>query len=105
MRPSFLLLPACAALAACSSPESQTRAGLIKAGLSPKMAACMAPRMADRLSITQLRQLAAIGKASGGAGGKDGATDVLKRLRELDDPQIVSVVSSSAALCATGFTL
>ena len=101
MRGSFLLLLVPLSLAACSGPESRTRDGLIKAGLSPKMADCMAPRMADRLSIAQLRQLAAIGKGD----GKKSVKHVLKRLRDLDDPQIVSVVSSSAALCATGLDL
>ena len=105
MRRTFLLLAACAVLAACSGPQSRTRDGLIKAGLSAKMADCMAPRMADRLSITQLRQLAAVGKASAGEGGKTSVKHVIRRLRELDDPQIVSVVSTSAALCATGFDL
>tara|TARA_R110000868_G_scaffold123031_3_gene325981 strand:- start:3159 stop:3350 length:192 start_codon:yes stop_codon:yes gene_type:complete len=35
-----LLLPACASL----SPESRLRAGLVEAGLAPKLAGCMAER-------------------------------------------------------------
>ena len=105
MRRSILPLVLFIAVAACSGPESRTREGLIKAGLSPKMADCMAPRMADRLSITQLSLLAAVGKGAGEERGKNGLKHVMKRLRELDDPEILSVVSSSAALCATGFGL
>ena len=85
-------------LAACSGPETRTREGLIRAGLSPKLAGCMAPRMVDRLSLPQLQRLAALGKGARGESRKQ----VIKRVRQLDDPEIVAVVSSSAALCATG---
>ena len=97
MRPVFALF-ACAALAGCSTPEALTRSGLIGAGIPRPIAACMAGRMVDRLSILQLRRLAGLGKA-------DRARDLdqfLYRVRSLRDPQIVAVTSASAALCATG---
>ncbi len=50
-------------LAACSTPETMTRQGLVNAGISRPVAACMASRMVDRLSILQLRRLAGLGKA------------------------------------------
>jgi hypothetical protein len=46
-------------LAACSPIQDRTRDGLIKAGLSPKLATCMAKPMAEQLSVPQLRKLAA----------------------------------------------
>ena len=95
-----MILPIAAllALAACSSPEAATRRGLMSAGIDQRTATCMAGRMVDRLSLAQLRRLAALGKA-------DRARDLqemMHRLRSLQDPEIVSVTTTSAALCATG---
>jgi hypothetical protein len=95
---ALVLLPL--ALAACSSPESQTRDGLIKAGVSHDVAECMADQMVDNLSIAQLRRLSALGK-----GEKKGVKHLLRRIRDLNDPQIVSVTASAGALCATGLSL
>ena len=94
----LVLLPL--VLAACSSPDSQTRDALIKAGLSRDVAECMADEMVDNLSIAQLRRLSALGK-----GEKKGVKQLLRRIRDLDDPQIVSVTASAGALCATGLSL
>lgn len=99
MRRSFLMLFALLALAACSGPETRVRDGLIKAGASPGLADCMAKRMVDRLSYKQLQRLSTLARSEGEKGRKH----MLKRVRDLDDPKIVSVVTSSAALCATGF--
>ena len=52
MKPVILLAPLL--LAACAVPEARLRAGLINAGLSRPMAACMAERMVDRLSAAGL---------------------------------------------------
>jgi len=97
-----LILPAAAmmALAACSTPEAITRAGLINAGIPRATAACMADRMVDRLSLLQLRRLSGLAKARG---SKDRA-QFLYRVRSLRDPEILAVVTSSAGLCATGLT-
>ena len=62
-----LLLLALLTLSACAMPESRLRAGLVEAGLSEPLAACMAERMVDRLSLTQLRRLADL-KYAGRAG-------------------------------------
>ena len=85
-------------LAGCATPEALTRSGLVSAGISKPVAACMARRMVDRLSILQLRRLAGLAKA-------DRAKDLnqfLYRVRSLRDPEIVGVTTSSAALCASG---
>jgi hypothetical protein len=86
------------ALSACSSPETLTRNGLINAGVPQPVARCMAGRMVDRLSLLQLRRLSALGKAKG---SRD-LDQFLYRVRSLDDPQILRVTTSSAALCAIG---
>ena len=87
-----------AALAACSMPEEQVRAGLIRAGVPQPIAGCMAARMVDKLSFSQLRRLASIG----GAGRPRDLGEMIHRLRALNDPEIVDVTTSSAARCAIG---
>ena len=85
-------------LAACSVPEDRLRTGLINAGLPRPLAACMAERMVDRLSLAQLMRLADLPKAR----QAESLDRFLRRVRALGDPEILSVTSSSAALCATG---
>jgi hypothetical protein len=91
-------LLAALALAACSTPETQIRDGLVHEGVSPALAGCMATRMADRFSLPQLRRLAEIGKAQ----RAHGVDELLRRLRALNDPKIVDVTATAAALCALG---
>jgi hypothetical protein len=100
MRHRFLLiLPfGSIVLAACAVPEARLRAGLVNAGLSPSLAACMAERMADRLSLMQLRRIGDLPRASSSAS----VAQFLHRVRSLGDTQILAVSSSSAALCAAG---
>jgi len=85
-------------LAGCASPEAQTRAGLISAGVPAPTAGCMADRMVHRLSLLQLRRLSALGKAE----HSRNLEQFLHRVRALDDSEIVKVTASSAALCALG---
>lgn len=74
------------------------RTGLVNAGLSRPLAACMAERMVDRLSLAQLMRLADLPKAR----QAESLDRFLRRVRALGDPEILSVTTSSAALCATG---
>jgi len=85
-------------LAGCTTPQAPVRAGLINAGIDPRTAACIADRMVHRLSLLQLRRMAGLGKA----GRSRNLDQLLYRLRSLDDPEIVSVTASSAALCKLG---
>ncbi len=102
MTRAFLILSATAAatiaLAACAVPEARLRTGLVNAGLSEPLAACMAERMVDRLSLAQLRRIGDLPQARE-AGS---VQEFLRRVRSLRDPQIWTVSSSSAALCASG---
>ena len=94
-----LILPALLSLSACASvPENMTRTGLENAGIAPATAACMAKRMVDRLSLLQLRRLSGLGKT----GSSKSIDQFLYRVRSLKDAEILSVTTSSAALCATG---
>ena len=85
-------------LAGCSTPEDMTRQGLVRAGISRPVATCMARRMVHRLSLLQLRRLAGLGKAEDARS----LDQFLYRVRSLNDPKIVGVTASSAALCAAG---
>lgn len=85
-------------LAGCAVPEARLRAGLIRAGLPRPLSACMAERMVDRLSLKQLMRIADLPYA----GGAESVDQFLHRVRALGDAEILSVTSSSAALCATG---
>ena len=93
-----LLAPPLLVLGACSTPEDMTRAGLENAGIPRPMARCMAHRMVARLSLLQLRRLAALGKAE----HSRSVDQFLYRVRSLGDSKIVGVTTSSAALCALG---
>ena len=96
MKPLVLLAPL--ALSACAIPEARLRAGLRNAGLSRALAACMAERMVDRLSLAQLSRIGDLPRASSSVS----VSEFLHRIRSLGDPQILGVSSSSAALCAVG---
>jgi hypothetical protein len=90
------------ALSACStlSPESRVRAGLVNAGLSPRMAACMAPRMVDRLSVEQLQQLKSLASLRKSDMGEMSVDRFLYKVRGLQDPEIFVVTSKAALHCA-----
>ena len=98
MRSKLSLLIAPLLLTACAIPEARLRTGLQNAGLSRAMAACMAERMVDRLSLAQLRRIGDLPYASSSLS----VSEFLHRVRALGDAQILGVSSSSAALCAVG---
>jgi len=84
------------ALSACAVPEARLRAGLVNAGLSRPMAACMAERMVDRLSLAQLRRIGNLPYAR----DERSVSGFLHRVRALRDPEIWTVSSTAAAVCA-----
>lgn len=85
-------------LSGCSVPEARLRAGLMRAGLSKPLASCMAGRMVDRLSLKQLMRIGDLPAAS----SSRSLEQFFHRVRALEDPEILAVSSSAAALCATG---
>ena len=100
MRPitPFLVL---LALAACSQPlEGRIVDRLTSAGLREPMARCMAERWVKRLSPLQLREIASAAEDLQADGGKLNVGGLIARVRQINDPEIVQVVSSSTVVCA-----
>ena len=94
-----LVLPILA-LAACATPETRLRSGLMNAGLSAGQSACMADRMVDRLSLIQLRRIASLKNFE-----KDRLRDMsvdrfLHNIRSLEDTEILTVTTRAALGCA-----
>lgn len=87
-------------LAACATPETRLRTGLVNAGLSKPIAACMADRMVDRLSLLQLRRLGSLASLKDKNASDLSLNQFLHKVRALKDPEILTVTTSSAALCA-----
>ncbi|MBN8845322.1 MAG: hypothetical protein J0H88_18960 [Sphingomonadales bacterium] len=94
------LIAASLMLAGCATPETRLRTGLNNAGLSKAMSACMAERMVDRLSLLQLRRLSALGSLKDKRIADLSLDQFLHKVRALKDPEILTVSTSSAALCA-----
>jgi hypothetical protein len=89
---TFALLGGCVEKVA----EHRVRAALVHAGLSEGNAECMAQRMVDRLTISQLRKLEAL------QGEKRSIADYVVAVQRVNDAEVLAVTTSSAALCATG---
>lgn len=95
----ILPLIALAALAACSPSKlayGQVKSAMMDAGLSEANSSCMAERMTDRLTLTQLQKLKQL------KGEKRGLMDYVSAVRRVGDSEAIKVTASSAALCATG---
>lgn len=89
-----------ASLAACATPETRVRNGLISAGLSKPISTCMADRMVDRLSFSQIDKLNGLGKLRKRDPGDISVNEFVKRTKALQDPEILCVVTSSGVVCA-----
>jgi hypothetical protein len=88
------------ALSAFATPETRIRSALMDAGLSKPIAACMADRMVDRLSLVQLNRLNGLKKLGGQDIRKVTLEEFLRRTRSLQDPEILGVATSSGLICA-----
>lgn len=91
-----------ALLAGCATPEARLRSGLIDAGLSRSMASCMAERMADRLSLLQMKRLGGLAKLKDERLSGISLERFLYDVRALKDPEILAVATTSAGICALG---
>lgn len=95
----LLLIP----LAACAQPfEGRVASRLVEAGLSRPMADCMATRWVDRLSLLQLQKLSGLSEdlARERSQGRLTVGRFVERVRALDDPELVQVVTTSSVACA-----
>lgn len=96
---ALLLLP----LAACAQPfEGRVATRLTEAGLSRPMADCMAARWVSRLNVLQLQKISTLSGDLRRERGRGRLTvgRFIERVRAVDDPEILQVVTSSAAVCA-----
>ena len=99
-RAALALVAVSLMLAGCATPETRLRDGLHNAGLSQAMSSCMAERMVDRLSLVQLRRLSALGSLKDKRVTDLTLDQFFHKVRALKDPEILTVSTSSAALCA-----
>mgnify|MGYP006932643066 CR=1 FL=1 len=95
-----LTIAGCALVSACATPETRVRNGLMSAGLSAPVSACMADRMVDRLSLGQLNKLNGLGKLRKRKPGDVTVKELVQQTRSLQDPEIVGVVTASGLVCA-----
>ena len=91
------------ALAGCSQVvETGVADHLEQAGVPAGMAQCMAQMWTERLSAPQLVRLGQTAAAMAQAQQQgEPLVQILNRAQALDDPQIVEVVTQSAAACVT----
>lgn len=83
--------------------EARVRDALVQSGIGEKRAACMAPRMVERLTLGQLWNLKKeMAPQPGEPDGGYGLGEMVKRLDRVNDPEAVAVLTSSAGLCALG---
>lgn len=102
MRALFLLI-SFFAVSGCAQPfEGRVASRLTEAGLSRPMADCMARRWVDRLNVLQLRKISSLSEDLGKerSRGKLTVGRLIERVREVNDPEIFAVVSSSSLACA-----
>ncbi len=92
-------------LAGCAQTfEGRVASRLSDAGLSRPMADCMAKRWVERLNLLQLNKISDLsGDLQRERGqGKLTVGRFIERVRAVEDPEVISVVTSSAAACAIG---
>ncbi|MBO9575793.1 MAG: hypothetical protein J7494_08665 [Sphingobium sp.] len=97
-----LALSAALLLTACGGAETRLRNGLVSAGLSESMAACMAKPMADQLSLNQLMKLNSLSKVSKLDPRKTSYDKLLHQVRALGDPEILRITTAAALGCTFG---
>ncbi|MEY4160328.1 MAG: hypothetical protein RLZZ136_949 [Pseudomonadota bacterium] len=76
--------------------ESRINSALLRGGLPDDLAGCMAHRMAQKLTIAQLRQLQAM------AAPRRSLADYVEAVRQSGNGEAVSATLTAAALCKTG---
>ena len=100
-RSNLCMLAAAALLAGCAqSYESRIANRLADAGLSRPVADCMAGRMADRLSLVQLKRLSSFGKTLDRDVRDMTLSEISRRFSAIGDPEIVEVVTRAGLGCA-----
>ncbi len=83
-----------------TSVEDRLEQEMTARGLPQPMAQCMAGRMAERLSVGQIRSLENLQAEAGEPDVPLSIAGFLERVRRIDDPEVLEVTASSAAICA-----
>jgi hypothetical protein len=99
MRLALPLLPLLL-LSSCATPESQLRSGLVNAGLSQPMSACMARQMIGKLSLIQLRRLGSLGNFGSESVREMSIDRFLHNVRALKDPEVLAITTKAGLGCA-----
>ncbi|MEO1730989.1 MAG: hypothetical protein AAFR64_09640 [Pseudomonadota bacterium] len=70
-------------------------------GAPEPLAQCMGEKLADRLSIEQLRKLEALAPREGESRVPQTTREALSRVKRVDDPEAVRVLGETGASCTT----
>ena len=87
-------------LAACASPEARVARGLTDLGLPSGLSECMADRMVDNLSSSQLSRVADFAEGLDKDVSRMTVGEIAFRFGGLGDPETVQVMARAAAGCA-----
>ena len=101
MRGKVLIFPMLV-LSACAQPfEGRVASRLAEAGLSRPMADCMAKRWVERLNVLQLQRISTVADdlQKERSQGRLTVGRFVERIRAMNDPEVLQVVSTSAAAC------
>lgn len=79
--------------------EERVEGALLANGLPAPMAECMAEKLVDKLSISQLQKLEKLGPQGGESRIPETGAAAVERLRRVEDSEAVSALISSATTC------
>ena len=82
--------------------EARVNTALVEAGAPQELADCMAPQMVDKLSLVQLKKLEGLRAEEGEAAVPLSPTQLIERVRRVDDSEAVQVTALAGARCALG---
>lgn len=81
--------------------EDRVEDALIVNGVPLPIAACMAPKLTERLSVGQLRSLEKLAPAEGEERVPSSLSDALDRLNRVEDPEAVRQLAVVGARCGS----
>lgn len=93
------LVLAALALAACTPARVRVERGLLRVGVDPPVAQCMAGQMSEHLSIGQLRRLGRLRRLDDDIARGLTLDRFLDDVRALGDPDIVTVTAAAGFIC------
>ncbi len=79
--------------------EERVESALLAKGLPVPMAECMAPKLTDKLSISQLLKLEKLGPQDGEETVPGSVGEAIDRLRRVDDSEAVQALVTTATGC------